>query len=62
MGFTAAASGFVVFLLSVQGTVYLHLHFKAVSTSENTETPDPATPDAHFSFFKLKYIYLIYIL
>lgn len=32
MTLTAAASGFVIFLLSVQGTVHLHLHFKAVST------------------------------
>lgn len=32
MRLTAAASGFVVFLLSVSGTVHLHLHLKVSST------------------------------
>ncbi len=32
MSLTAAASGFVVFFLSVQGTVHLHLYLEAVST------------------------------
>ncbi len=34
MSLTAAASGFVVFLLCVQGTVHLYLYCKAVGTTE----------------------------
>ena len=38
MSLTAAASGFVVFLLSVSGTVYLHLHYRyIVACSEQPE-------------------------
>ena len=35
MSLTAAASGFVVVLLSVQGTVRLHLYCKTVTTLQN---------------------------